>query len=120
MKKFLGVFVVALALTVATGCGKANTLKCSMTEDEEKTEITVTFENDKATKAVETMTFASESEAQMVYAFAGLAGDDVKAEIKGKTVTLTMSKSYLEDELGGKTSKADVKKSLEESGYTCK
>ena len=120
MKKLLSALFVCGFALVLTGCGKGNDLKCTATEDGNKVETTISFKNDKPSKVVEKMTFESEEYAQMVYAFAGLAGDNYKASQKGKTVTITATGDAITDLLGEATTKEDAKKALEAQGYTCK
>lgn len=119
MKKLFGIGALVIMLSLA-GCGKGNTLTCTGSEGDEKVKVTVNFKNDKVSKITQEYTFATEEEAQMTYAFAQLGGDEIKASIKGKKVTLSMSGSSVSEGYDGKTSKADIKKAAEADGYTCK
>ena len=121
MKKLLSALFVCGFALVLTGCGKGNDLKCTMTEDGNKVETTISFKNDKPSKVVEVMTFESEEYAQMVYAFAGMAGDNYKVTQKGKTVTMTITGDAIKEEFGeDAATKAEIKKALEKQGYSCK
>lgn len=118
MKKlFCGLFVCAFAL-VLSGCGKSNKLVCTMEEDGNKAVTTIFYDGDKVEKAEMKMTFSTEEEAQLTYAFASL-DEEANAKIDGKTVTMTVSADEVA-EGSEDTSKEAMKKELEASGYTCK
>lgn len=118
MKKILSVFAVAVFALALTGCGKGNTLKCSMEESGMKVESTITFDGDKVTKVVASMDLGSKEYAQQYAAF--LDGEeDVKVKADGTKVVITYTGDAAANEAptGGK---AAVKKELEESGFKCK
>ena len=122
MKKYLSVLFVAVFALVLTGCGKGNTLKCTIEESGQKGSAEITFKDDKVTKVVTTMEMASKEEASSYVAlYTAFAGSEEGMTVKanGKKVVITISGKGLKDSgLEGK--KADVKKALEDEGYKCK
>lgn len=120
MKKMFGISALLIMLTV-TGCGKGESLTCTMTEDGNKAEIVAEFKNDKISKAVQTMIFEDEEEAKMTYAFMSMVdSDDYTVKISGKKVTVSMTGDTLDEIIEWPTSKAEFKKAAEADGFTCK
>lgn len=118
MKKlFCGLFACAFAL-VLSGCGSSNKLVCTMEENGSKSEATIFYDGDKVEKAEIKMTFSTEEEAQLTYAFASL-DEGTNAKIDGKTVSMTISADEITED-SEDTSKEAMKKELEAEGYTCK
>ena len=120
--------ILALALVLLAGCGKNKLVATKTTEEggiklEEKMEITF-GKDDKIETVVETMTFEDEETAKsMADIFGGsdeVEGFEVKQD--GKSMIMTMdAKTFTE--LEGEEdnmSKEDIKKELEEEGYTVK
>lgn len=130
MKKKISVLFVTIAmiamLFVLTGCGGNKLVATKTTEDsfmgkyEEKMEIS--FKNDKADKIVWTQEFESEEKAEAAAAIYKLATTEAKMEVeqKGKKVTIKMAAKDFADEDDDSMSKEDMKKELEEQGYTVK
>ena len=126
MKKYLTVVFVAVFALVLTGCGKGNTLKCTLEEDGVKSVTTITFKGDKVSKVEATGEYKTKEEAEEAYSWMQLAiafaGEDsgMKASLDGKKITVSMSGAALESEEEYKGSKAEIKKALEKEGYSCK
>ena len=117
MKKILGVFAVAVFALVLTGCGKSNTLKCSIEESGMKVESTITFDGDKVTKVAVSMDLGSKEYAQQYAEFLdGQEGVKVKADGTKVVMTYTGDAATTEVPEG---SKAEIKKALEEEGFKC-
>lgn len=145
MKKYLGLLVVMVfGFAFLTGCGSTKTLTCTRSEDEEgmemNTTMNVTFDNDVISGANAIMEFkvpeeylkvlpiekfAEEIEKEFIGSIPEGVTTDTKS--KGDTITITMdidvdkldNKSKEEMDLDG-SSYEEVKKSLEEEGYSCK
>lgn len=125
LKSLFAVVVMVAMLFVLTGCGSKlvatkSTDDSMMGKYEEK--IEVSFKGDKADKIVWTMEFDDENKAKAAAGVYGLASsEDSKIDVdqKGKKVTLKMSAkdfgSSDED-----VNKDDMKKQLEDMGYTVK
>ena len=137
MKKYLVVLVAMLL--VVTGCG-GKKLNCTMEEDGQTAKVVVEFDkNDKAKKVDMTMTMPfeeelSKEEMEYMESYMGLLcsafdyeGVTCKTDMSSKKVDVIidmdfgkMSKETLEELEFEATSYDEMKKSLEESGYTCK
>ncbi len=118
MKKILSVFAVAVFALALTGCGKGDTLKCTIEESGMKAETAITFDGDKATKVVMTMDLGNKEYAkQYADIFGGEEG--VKAKADGTKVVITYTGDALDGEVPS-GSKAEVKKALENEGFKCK
>ena len=139
MKKYLVVLVAMLL--VVTGCG-GKKLTCTMEEDGQTAKTVVEFDkNDKAKKVNMTMTMPfeeelSKEEMEYMESYMGLMcaafdyeGVTCKTDMSSKKVDVVidmdfgkMSKETLAelDFDAEATSYDAMKKSLEESGYTCK
>lgn len=124
---FMGLLLIAL-----TGCG-ANKLVATKSSDDEfmgkyEEKIEISFKDDKADQIVWTMEFEDEDKAESVASIFKLASnsdEDTKIDVeqKGKKVTLKMdAKSFAseEDMDDNSLSKEEMKKSLEDEGYTVK
>ena len=123
MKKYLSVLFIAIFALALTGCGKGNTLKCTLNEDGHKGSIEVTFKGDKVSKVVAKEEMASKEEAEsyvaLYTAFVG-SEEGMTAKADGKYFVVTMSGKAVDDSEYKGLTKADVKKSAEEEGYKCK
>lgn len=117
MKKILSVFAVAVFALALTGCGKSNTLKCTIEESGMKAETAITFDGDKATKVVMTMDLGNKDYAKQYAEIFG-GQDGVKAKADGTKVVITYTGDAVADETPT-GSKAEVKKALEEEGFKC-
>lgn len=128
IKVALVLAVLALALVLLAGCGSKKLVATKTTEEsgmkiEEKMEITFN-KDDKVEKVVETMTFEDEDTAKMmVEMFAGseeMEGFEVKQD--GKSMIMTMDAKTFAEMEGEEDSmtREQIKKELEEDGYTVK
>lgn len=131
-KSIVLALVMGLLLIALTGCG-ANKLVATKTSDDEfmgkyEEKIEISFKDDKADQIVWTMEFEDEDKAESVASIFKLASnsdEDTKIDVeqKGKKVTLKMdAKSFAseEDMDDNSLSKEEMKKSLEDEGYTVK
>lgn len=131
-KSIVLALVMGLLLIVLTGCG-ANKLVATKSSDDEfmgkyEEKIEISFKDDKADQIVWTMEFEDEDKAESVASIFKLASnsdEDTKIDVeqKGKKVTLKMdAKSFAseEDMDDNSLSKEEMKKSLEDEGYTVK
>ena len=131
-KSIVLALVMELLLIALTGCG-ANKLVATKSSDDEfmgkyEEKIEISFKNDKADQIVWTMEFEDEDKAESVASIFKLASnsdEDTKIDVeqKGKKVTLKMdAKSFAseEDMDDNSLSKEEMKKSLEDEGYTVK
>ena len=118
MKKILSVFAVAVFALVLTGCGKSDTLKCSIEESGMKMETTITFDGDKVKKYSVSMDLGSKETAKAVASSATSTEEGVSVKAEGTKVVMTYSGKALEGE-APEGSKAEVKKLLEEEGFKC-
>lgn len=131
-KSIVLALVMGLLLIALTGCG-ANKLVATKSSDDEfmgkyEEKIEISFKNDKADQIVWTMEFEDEDKAESVASIFKLASnsdEDTKIDVeqKGKKVTLKMdAKSFAseEDMDDNSLSKEEMKKSLEDEGYTVK
>lgn len=124
IKSLFAAIVMVVMLFALTGCGSKlvatkSTDDSMMGKYEEKMEVT--FKGDKADKIVWTMEFDDESKAKAAAGLYGLASSDAKMDVdqKGKKVTVKMSAKDFESS-SEDMSKEDMKKKLEEQGYTVK
>ena len=124
MKKLLlAVCVISLLLT--TGCGKKQ-LICSQSDTVEgetmKVDVIMDLDkNDKVTSAKIVYDFGSK-EAADVYCELFKTGDESAVSCSGSKITINNADAMEDDEeekVVGKT-KAEVKKSAEENGFTCR
>ena len=131
-KSIVLALVMGLLLIALTGCG-ANKLVATKSSDDEfmgkyEEKIEISFKNDKADQIVWTMEFEDEDKAESVASIFKLASnsdEDTKIDVeqKGKKVTFKMdAKSFAseEDMDDNSLSKEEMKKSLEDEGYTVK
>ncbi len=131
-KSIVLALVMGLLLIALTGCG-ANKLVATKSSDDEfmgkyEEKIEISFKDDKADQIVWTMEFEDEDKAESVASIFKLANnsdEDTKIDVeqKGKKVTLKMdAKSFAseEDMDDNSLSKEEMKKSLEDEGYTVK
>lgn len=131
-KSIILALVMGLLLIALTGCG-ANKLVATKSSDDEfmgkyEEKIEISFKDDKADQIVWTMEFEDEDKAESVASIFKLANnsdEDTKIDVeqKGKKVTLKMdAKSFAseEDMDDNSLSKEEMKKSLEDEGYTVK
>lgn len=131
-KSIVLALVIGLLLIALTGCG-ANKLVATKSSDDEfmgkyEEKIEISFKDDKADQIVWTMEFEDEDKAESVASIFKLASnsdEDTKIDVeqKGKKVTLKMdAKSFAseEDMDDNSLSKEEMKKSLEDEGYTVK
>ncbi len=131
-KSIVLALVMGLLLIALTGCG-ANKLVATKSSDDEfmgkyEEKIEISFKDDKADQIVWTMEFEDEDKAESVASIFKLASnsdEDTKIDVeqKGKKVTLKMdAKSFAseEDMDDNSLSKEEMKKSLEDEGYTVK
>lgn len=131
-KSIVLALVIGLLLIALTGCG-ANKLVATKSSDDEfmgkyEEKIEISFKDDKADQIVWTMEFEDEDKAESVASIFKLANnsdEDTKIDVeqKGKKVTLKMdAKSFAseEDMDDNSLSKEEMKKSLEDEGYTVK
>ncbi len=131
-KSIILALVMGLLLIALTGCG-ANKLVATKSSDDEfmgkyEEKIEISFKDDKADQIVWTMEFEDEDKAESVASIFKLASnsdEDTKIDVeqKGKKVTLKMdAKSFAseEDMDDNSLSKEEMKKSLEDEGYTVK
>lgn len=131
-KSIVLALVMGLLLMALTGCG-ANKLVATKSSDDEfmgkyEEKIEISFKDDKADQIVWTMEFEDEDKAESVASIFKLANnsdEDTKIDVeqKGKKVTLKMdAKSFAseEDMDDNSLSKEEMKKSLEDEGYTVK
>lgn len=145
MKKFLGLCLTVVVLGVVTGCGSTKTLTCVQEENEDglkmKQTIEAVFKKDSVTK----MTMTNEMEVPEEYkSYLSVFESSLKEELSeyenksGVTVDMKTKDSVLsavitadltkmdeetkeELEIAGNNKKYDeIKKSMEEEGYTCK
>lgn len=137
MKKlFGGMSLVALMLVCLTGCGSSS-LKCTMSDEDNKSTVKATLNGDKITKVVmeQTETLDSEEEAKTTAAlYSGISslgsedGYTISVKAKGKDVIMTatiditkMSSEEIEDEFDSEELTKDAfVKAMEEEGFTCK
>ena len=145
MKKILMVGVPILALLFTSGCGNTKELSCTMSDNangmEMSQDVKVTFKKDTAKKLDMSMKitlddelkdYASEMEKEMKSEYASMEdakGVTIKTSTKDNVVSLNVVADLdkMDDEakeeldLAGKTETYDeLKKSLEDQGYTCK
>ncbi|MCM1370337.1 MAG: hypothetical protein NC181_00390 [Clostridium sp.] len=139
MKKLLGIFISAITIFTLTGCGeKGETVTCTQKEDGTSETYTVTFENDKITKAVieSKQTDLSGDELEMAYQMvkfsksllSGKEGIKVTTSKGNDSVSAKMEIDYtkLSDdmksslEIDANSSKKEFIDSMTEEGYTCK
>ena len=131
-KSIVLALVMGLLLIALTGCG-ANKLVATKSSDDEfmgkyEEKLEISFKDDKADQIVWTMEFEDEDKAESVASIFKLASnsdEDTKIDVeqKGKKVTLKMdAKSFAseEDMDDNSLSKEEMKKSLEDEGYTVK
>ena len=131
-KSIVLALVMGILLIALTGCG-ANKLVATKSSDDEfmgkyEEKIEISFKDDKADQIVWTMEFEDEDKAESVASIFKLANnsdEDTKIDVeqKGKKVTLKMdAKSFAseEDMDDNSLSKEEMKKSLEDEGYTVK
>ena len=131
-KSIVLALVMGLLLIALTGCG-ANKLVATKSSDDEfmgkyEEKIEISFKDDKADQIVWTMEFEDEDKAESVASIFKLANnsdEDTKIDVeqKGKKVTLKMdAKSFAseEDMDDNSLSIEEMKKSLEDEGYTVK
>ena len=129
-KSIVLALVMGLLLIALTGCG-ANKLVATKSSDDEfmgkyEEKIEISFKNDKADQIVWTMEFEDKAESvASIFKLASNSDEDTKIDVeqKGKKVTLKMdAKSFAseEDMDDNSLSKEEMKKSLEDEGYTVK
>lgn len=129
MKKFFGLFIIVLLVTL-TGCGRNNnTLRCEVSEDGAKNVTEITFKDDRVTKMTSTMTMddAGEDAKEFLEFMCAMMADeeDITCTVNKNGITLVVDFSnYTNDELAGEfgtdLSRAGVKAFLEDEGHTCK
>ena len=131
MKKKLIVGVSALALTMGiTGCGSnsGNSFKCTASEDSIQSEMIVYYDGDTVTKMTQKYIYSSADEASGMYAmyqaFASMGDDSTSGmptdvKLDGKTISMSLSGDGLKAEYDS-LNKDDIKKELQDGGYTCK
>lgn len=131
-KSIVLALVMGILLIALTGCG-ANKLVATKSSDDEfmgkyEEKIEISFKDDKAYQIVWTMEFEDEDKAESVasiFKLANSSDEDTKIDVEqnGKKVTLKMdAKSFAsqEDIDDNSLSKEEMKKSLEDEGYTVK
>ena len=121
MKKIFGISVCIFTLFL-TGCGKSNNLVCSIKDDEMKTEVTISFSNDKLDNANVVYSFNDEETAKLYYMFLNVDDDEIDAKIKGKKITIKADAKQFAEEfsVNRNASKDALKKSMTEKGFSCK
>ncbi|MCM1371163.1 MAG: hypothetical protein NC181_04685 [Clostridium sp.] len=139
MKKVLGIFVSVITVFALTGCGKGETVTCTLEDDDQLQTMTATFENDKATKVVmeskqtveSSLVDATYSILQSVESmYEGEEGVKVSVSKGNDSVSMKieMELTKLSDEMKEEfdlTSSSDTSKksfidSMTEEGFTCK
>ncbi len=145
MKKILMLSVPILALLFTTGCGNTKELSCTMSDESTGMEMTqdvkVTFKNDVAKKLDMTMKitiddelkeYASEIEDNFKSSYSSVEGKEgvtIKSSTKDNVVSFNLVADIdkMDDEakeeldLAGETETYnELRKSLEDEGYTCK
>ena len=119
MKKLIcGLAVCSFAL-VLSGCGKADKLTCTMDNEFMPMEMVMTFDGDEVSKVESVMIFEDEETAKAMYEVAKLSDDTEGLKLDGKKIITELDEEEYKEDLEGK-SKEDIKKRLEEEGYTCK
>lgn len=126
-KSLLLVTIVVALLLALTGCS-SNKLVATKSSDEGEEKIEITFKDDKVNEVVMTMEFKEESEAESIkelYDQLAEEAEGMKIEQKGKKIILTVdAKTFAEmegaDPDDESLSKEEIKKSLEDDGYTVK
>lgn len=144
MKKLVSLSVAAMMLCCLTGCGKSNTLKCSISESNEgmdlKQTVEYTFNKSEASKVSMELTMKADKKYaeyidQMADGFTeefkeldGKKGVTVKSNKKGSSFTVSVSadlskvdKDTREElDLGEGATRDELKKELTDQGYKCK
>ena len=127
-KKLTFIFVLILVIGV-TGCGKKTKLTCTSKQEfgsaELTTEMNLKFEKDylKTTETTMTVTFPEESTAEaFMKTYEEKKDSNGKAlyEVKKDGLKVTVKSKDETNEKIDKNKKDNVKKYLEERGYTCK
>lgn len=145
MKKFLGVCLTVVMLGAITGCGDSKTLKCVKTETDDglkmKQTIEAVFKKDSVTK----MTMTNDIEVSDEYAafldvfksslkeefseFENKTGVTVDMKTKGNVLSAVITADLTKmdektkedlDMVDNEQNYDDIKKSMQEEGYTCK
>lgn len=130
MKKKLMIGVSALALTIGlTGCEKSseNSFKCTASGEYMNGEMTVYYDGNTVNKMEQAMIYDSADAAkadydtfkQMADAYPDMVGNYTDVKLDGKKIKMTLSGKELKAEYDS-LNVDDIKKELQDEGYTCK